>query len=52
MKKVCLFNYPTIGEFHGYHISTMDPTPYFENSQYWNPTELIWWGWNGFSRYP
>ena len=32
MKKVCLFNYPTIGEFHGYHISTMDPTPYSENA--------------------
>lgn len=50
MKKVCLFNYPAIGEFHGYHISTMEPTSYFEKSQYWNSTELIWWGWNGFSK--
>ncbi len=50
MKKVCLFNFPHVGEFHGYHISTMDPMPYFENSAHWNVSDLIWWGWNGFSK--
>ena len=30
MNKVCYFHNPQVaGSFHGYHLSTLDPTPYF-----------------------
>ena len=29
MKKVCLFNFPAMSEFHGYQIDTFDPLGYF-----------------------
>ncbi len=29
MKKVCLFHFPRIDNFHGYSIDSLDPVPYF-----------------------
>ena len=29
MKKVCIFNFPRMEDFHGYSIESLDPTPYF-----------------------
>lgn len=50
MIKVCLFNFPPIENFHGYHITTMDPLPYFNDSPYWSVGDFFWWGWNGLSK--
>lgn len=32
MKKVCLFNFPPMEDFHGYRLETFDPLPYFSSS--------------------
>ena len=40
MKKVCLFNFPPIENFHGYHIDSLNPAPYFRNSDGWNMSNL------------
>src|SRR5947209_12408686 len=29
MKKVCIFNFPHMPDFHGYSIDSLDPGPYF-----------------------
>lgn len=31
MKKVCLFGFPPMENFHGYSIESLDPAPYFRN---------------------
>jgi hypothetical protein len=41
MKKVCLFNYPPIDNFHGYQIETFDPLSYFPKGSRWSLSELI-----------
>jgi hypothetical protein len=32
MKKVCIFNFPRMENFHGYSIDSLDPAPYFQGS--------------------
>lgn len=32
MKKVCIFQFPRIENFHGYSIDSLDPAPYFPDS--------------------
>ena len=49
MKKVCLFNFPPMGDFHGYHIETFDPLAYFPNKSCWSISDLIVWGLNGWN---
>lgn len=48
MKKVCLFNFPAISQFHGYQIDTFDPLGYFGKYDHWDWNDLIIWGINGF----
>jgi hypothetical protein len=36
MKKVCIFNFPRMDNFHGYSIDSLDPAPYFRD----NPQSL------------
>lgn len=32
MKKVCVFHFPRIDNFHGYSIDSLDPVPYFQKA--------------------
>ena len=48
MKKVCLFTFPAMSEFHGYQIDTFDPLGYFGKYDHWDWNDLIIWGINGF----
>ncbi|HXW14042.1 MAG TPA: glycosyltransferase [Terriglobia bacterium] len=32
MKKVCIFNFPRMDNFHGYSIDSLDPVPYFRST--------------------
>jgi glycosyltransferase involved in cell wall biosynthesis len=42
MKKVYLFHYPRIENFHGYSIDSLDPTPYFrESSSRWELAKML-----------
>jgi Glycosyl transferases group 1 len=51
MKKVCLFNFPKMDDFHGYSIECLDPFPYFEKNNKWGISELVMGGWNKFSKF-
>ena len=48
MKKVCLFNYPPLADFHGYLIETFDPLAYFPRGSQWTLSDLVHWGHVGF----
>lgn len=50
MKKVCLFNFPPLNDFHGYHIETFDPLAYFPKGSRWPFFDLIAWGLNGWDQ--
>jgi glycosyl transferase family 1 len=48
MKRVCIFNYPAIADFHGYYIEAFDPLAYFPRSSKWTLSDFIHWGHIGF----
>lgn len=48
MKRVCLFNYPAMPDFHGYRIETFDPLAYFPKGSQWTLSDLLHWGHVGF----
>jgi hypothetical protein len=50
MKKVCLFNFPPMENFHNYQIETFDPLAYFPKGSRWPFTDLIFWGLNGWDQ--
>lgn len=50
MKRVCLFNYKPIEDFHGYRIETFDPLSYFPPGSRWSLSDLIVWGLNGYDK--
>ncbi|MEW5781112.1 MAG: glycosyltransferase family protein [Pseudomonadota bacterium] len=50
MKKVCLFNFPPMENFHGYRIESFDPLSYFPKGSRWPLTDLILWGLNGWDQ--
>lgn len=50
MKRVCLFNFPPIENFHGYHIESFDPLSYFPPASHWLWSDLIVWGLNGYDK--
>mgnify|MGYP005842356493 CR=1 FL=1 len=50
MKKVCLFNFPPIADFHGYQIETFDPLAYFTKGVRWSLSDLIIGGLNGYDK--
>jgi len=50
MKKVCLFKFPEVVDFHGYRIETFDPLAYFPKSSHWSLSDLIVWGLNGYNQ--
>lgn len=50
MKKVCLFNFNPIADFHGYTIETFDPMAYFSANSKWLIRDLILWGLNGYDK--
>lgn len=50
MKKICLFNYPAMVDFHGYRIETFDPLAYFPKGSHWSLSDLIVWGLNGYDQ--
>jgi hypothetical protein len=42
MKKVCIFHFPRMENFHGYSIDSLDPAPYFRNSDSgWGATKVF-----------
>lgn len=50
MKRVCLFNYKPIKDFHSYEIETFDPLSYFPPGSRWSWSDLIVWGLNGYDK--
>ena len=50
MKKVCLFNFSPMADFHGYRIETFDPLAYFPKGSHWSLSDLIVSGLNGFDQ--
>lgn len=50
MKRVCLFNFPPMDDFHGYQIESFDPLAYFPKTSRWSPSDLIVWGLNGWDK--
>jgi len=48
MKRVCLFNFAEMPDFHGYRIETFDPLSYFPRGSHWSLPDLIHWGHVGF----
>jgi len=50
MKKVCLFNFPEMADFHGYRIETFDPFAYFPKGAHWSLSDLLIWGLNGYDQ--
>lgn len=50
MKRVCLFNFPPMDDFHGYRIESFDPLAYFQKTARWSPSDLIVWGLNGWDK--
>ena len=41
MKKVCLFQFPRMDNFHGYSIDCLDPVPYFVHRDSWWRRALV-----------
>lgn len=41
MKKVCLFHFPRMENFHGYSIDCLDPLPYFHGTDSWWRRRLL-----------
>ena len=50
MKRVCLFNFNPIENFHDYRIETFNPLPYFSSTSRWSVSDLIVWGLNGYDK--
>jgi hypothetical protein len=50
MKKVCLFDYRPIADFHGYRIENFDPLAYFPKGSRWTLSDLIHWGHVGYDQ--
>lgn len=50
MKKVCLFNFREMADFHGYRIETFDPLAYFPKGSRWSLSDLVAWGLNGYDQ--
>lgn len=50
MKRVCLFNYPPMDDFHGYKIESFDPMAYFSKSDRWGINDLLHWGHVGYDK--
>lgn len=50
MKKVCLFNFPPMADFHGYRTETFDPLAYFPKDSHWSLSDLIVSGLNGYDQ--
>ena len=48
MKKVCLFNYPAMAEFHGFQLETFEPLAYFSERSRWTLSEFFSDGQTGF----
>lgn len=48
MKRVCLLNFPPLGDFHGYHIETFDHLSYFGKYEHSGWDELVRGGANAF----
>ena len=50
MKRICMFNFPPMEDFHGYRIETFDPLSYFPSGSRWSWSDLIAWGLNGYDK--
>ncbi len=50
MKKVCLFNFAPMENFHGYRLETFDPLIYFSKGSHWSLSDLIVSGLNGYDQ--
>jgi hypothetical protein len=48
--RVCLFRWPHVARVGRYEIASPDPVPYFAGAAYWETSELLWNGWNAYSR--
>lgn len=47
MKRVCLFDFSPMENFHGYQIETFNPMAYFSKGSQWSLSELITGGLDG-----
>ncbi len=50
MKKVCLFNYPPLADFHGYQVESFDPMGYFPRGAHWGLNDMLHWGHVGYNK--
>ena len=50
MKRVCLFDFPPMGNLQGYHIETFNPLAYFPKGSHWSISDLIVGGLNGWDK--
>jgi hypothetical protein len=50
MKRVCLFNFPAMDNFHGYQIESFDPMMYFPKGSHWSWSELKVGGLDGWDK--
>jgi glycosyltransferase involved in cell wall biosynthesis len=49
VRRICLFNFPEIGDFHGYQIGTLDPSKYFPaHKTSGDFREFLSGGWNSY----
>lgn len=49
MKKVCIFNFPDMDDFHGYSLKSFNPLAYFERSAHWGLGDLFRFGVHGWN---
>lgn len=50
MKRVCLFNFPPMENFHGYQIENFDPLAYFSKDSHWLLSDLKVGGLDGWDK--
>lgn len=50
MKRVCLFNYPPMEDFHGYCLESFDPLAYFPKGSRWGLNDFLHWGHVGYDK--
>ncbi len=50
MKNVCLFNYPPMADFHGYHVESFNPLAYFPSGAHWGLNDFFHWGHVGYNK--
>lgn len=50
MKRICLFDFQPMENFHGYHIESFDPLAYFPKGSRWPLSDFVHSGLNGWDK--